>query len=271
MSSLPHQASDSVRSAFAACVVIPVFNHEHAIASVVDSVRVHGLPVLLIDDGSDAACAHELQRLGKLTDVTLLRHEFNRGKGAAVCTGLHAARQRGFTHAVQVDADGQHTLADIRHFVDEARAHPGSLICGAPLFDANIPNSRRYGRYLSHGMVWLETLSFDVVDSMCGFRVYPLAPTLALLDWQQLGPRMDFDIEILVRLHWREVPMRWLPTQVSYPRDGVSHYRVFFDNVHVVGLHARLLAAMLVRMPVLLWKKSLRRKGGKRWSNATSS
>lgn len=247
-----------VDSVFAACVVIPVFNHEHAIASVVDSVRVHGLPVILVDDGSDPACAHELQRLAKLADVTLLRHDFNRGKGAAVCTGLRAARQRGFTHAVQVDADGQHTLGDIRRFVEEARNYGGSLICGAPLFDANMPTSRRYGRPLNHAMVWLETLSFDVVDSMCGFRVYPLAPTLALLDSQRLGRRMNFDTEILVRLHWREVPMRWLPTRVYYPHDGVSHYRVFFDNVRAVALHLRLLAEMLVRLPVLLWKKSLR-------------
>ena len=261
-----------VDSVFAACVVIPVFNHEHAIASVVDSVRVHGLPVLLVDDGSDAACAHELQRLGKLADVTLLRHEFNRGKGAAVCTALRAARQRGFTHAVQVDADGQHTIGDIRRFVEEARAYPGSLIGGAPQFDESMPTSRRYGRPLNHAMVWLETLSFDVVDSMCGFRVYPLAPTLALLDRQSLRPRMDFDTEILVRLHWRDVPMRWLPTQVSYPRDGVSHYRVFFDNLDVMGLHLRLLLEMLVRLPVLLWKKSLRageaRHAEKRNANA---
>jgi hypothetical protein len=107
-------------------------------------------------------------------------------------------------------------------------------------------------------MVWLETLSFDILDSMCGFRVYPLVPTLALLDSQRLGPRMDFDTEILVRLHWRDVPMRWLRTRVDYPPDGVSHYRVFFDNLQVVGLHLRLLAEMLVRLPVLLWKKSLR-------------
>jgi glycosyltransferase involved in cell wall biosynthesis len=247
-----------VDSVFAACVVIPVYNHEHAIASVVDSVRVHDLPVLLVDDGSDAACAHELQRLSRLADVTLLRHDRNRGKGAAVCTGLRAARQRGFTHAVQVDADGQHTLGDIRRFVDEARAHPRSLVCGAPLFDASMPASRRYGRHLNHAVVWLETLSLDIVDSMCGFRVYPLAPALALLDRQRLGQRMDFDIEILVRLHWRDVPMRWLPTRVAYPCDGVSHYRLFFDNVHVVGLHARLFVEMLLRLPVLLWKKSLR-------------
>jgi glycosyltransferase involved in cell wall biosynthesis len=247
-----------VDSVFAACVVIPVFNHEHAIASVVESVRVHGLPVLLVDDGCDAACANELQRLSKLPDVTLLRHEFNRGKGAAVCTGLRAARQRGFTHALQVDADGQHTLSDIRRFVEESRAHTGSLICGAPVFDTSMPNFRRYGRPLNHAMVWLETLSFDVVDSMCGFRVYPLAPTLALLDRQRLGPGMDFDTEILVRLHWRDVPMRWLSTRVYYPPDGVSHYRVFFDNVQVIGLHARLFVEMLVRLPVLLWKKAFR-------------
>ena len=199
-----------------------------------------------------------MQRLSKLADVTLLRHDSNRGKGEAVCTGLRAARQRGFTHAVQVDADGQHAIGDIRRFVEEARAYPGSLIGGAPQFDASMPTSRRYGRPLNHAMVWLETLSFDIVDSMCGFRVYPLAPTLALLDRQCLGPRMDFDTEILVRLHWRDVPMRWLPTQVSYPRDGVSHYRVFFDNLDVVGLHLRLVVEMLVRMPVLLWKKALR-------------
>jgi len=261
-----------VDSVFAACVVIPAYNHEHAIASVVESVRVHGLPVLLVDDGSDAACAHELQRLSKLADITLLRHDRNRGKGAAVCTGLRAAWQRGFTHAVQVDADGQHTLSDIRRFVDEARVHPHSLICGAPLFDASMPVSRRYGRHLSHAAVWLETLSFDIVDSMCGFRVYPLAPTLALLDRQRLGQRMDFDIEILVRLHWRDVPMRWLPTRVEYPRDGVSHYRLFVDNLHVFALHVRLFVEMLVRLPVLLWKKSLRsgeaRHAQKRNANA---
>ena len=107
---------------------------------------------------------------------------------------------------MQIDADGQHTLSDVRRFVEEARAHPDSVICGRPVFDASIPKSRYYGRYLTHGMVWLETLSFDIVDSMCGFRVYPLAATLALLDRQHIGARMDFDTEMLVRLHWRDVP-----------------------------------------------------------------
>jgi hypothetical protein len=79
-----------------------------------------------------------------------------------------------------------------------------------------------------------------------------------LLDTQRLGLRMGFDTEVLVRLHWRDVPMRWLTTRVCYPSDGVSHYRVVFDNVDAFGLHLRLVAEMLVRLPVLLWKKAYR-------------
>jgi len=242
-------------STFAPCVVIPVYNQEHAIAAVVDSIRVQGFPLLLIDDGSNDECARELQRLGQMPGVSLLKHSVNRGKGAAVCTGIFAAQAQGFTHAVQVDADGQHTIADMRRFVEEAHAHPHSVICGLPVFDASMPRSRFYGRYLTHAMVWLETLSFDIIDSMCGFRVYPLPPTLALLAAGGVGSRMDFDTEILVRLHWRAVPVRWLSTRVCYPLDGVSHFRLFFDNARMTWLHIRLTAGMLLRLPLLIGRK----------------
>jgi len=240
---------------FSACVVIPVYDHEHAIGAVVESVRVQGLPLILVDDGSNDPCRRELERLSAHPDVVLLRHERNRGKGAAVVSGFKAARERGYTHAVQIDADGQHTLGDVRRFVEEARAHPDSVVCGRPVFDASIPKSRYYGRYLTHALVWLETLSFEIVDSMCGFRVYPLAPTMALLDRRGVGARMDFDTEILVRLVWRDTPTRWLATRVSYPLDGVSHFRMFFDNVRMTSLHVRLILGMLPRSPALLWRK----------------
>jgi glycosyltransferase involved in cell wall biosynthesis len=240
---------------FAPCVVIPVYNHERAIGAVVAAVRAEGLPVLLIDDGCNEACARELLRLGTLPDVILLRHGVNRGKGAAVCTGLLAARRRGFTHAIQIDADGQHTLEDVRRFIEEAQAHPASMICGRPVFDGSIPKARYYGRYLTHMLVWLETLSLDIIDSMCGFRVYPLARVVPLIEAVRLGERMDFDVEILVRLHWRRTPMRWLPTRVHYPLDGVSHYRMIRDNALQTRLHLRLICGMLLRLPILLWQK----------------
>jgi glycosyltransferase involved in cell wall biosynthesis len=246
---------------FAPCIVIPVYNHELAIGAVVDSIRAQGYPIVLVDDGCNAACAQELQRLSALPEVTLRRHAKNRGKGAAVATGMRAARELGFTHAVQIDADGQHTLGDVRAFVEAARAFPDSVICGHPIFDASIPKSRYYGRYLTHALVWLETLSFDIIDSMCGFRVYPLDATLALLDRRRVGQHMDFDTEILVRLYWRNLPTRWIATRVSYPLDGVSHYRLFFDNVLMASLHARLLVGMLLRLPMLLWRKAARAGG----------
>ncbi|HEY0940706.1 MAG TPA: glycosyltransferase family 2 protein [Steroidobacter sp.] len=245
---------------FAVCVVIPVYNHEHAIGTVVTALRAQALPVILVDDGCGPACARELQRLSALPEVTLLRHETNRGKGAAVITGFREAEKLGFTHAIQVDADGQHTLNDARRFVEAAREEPDALICGRPIFDSSIPKARYYGRYLSHGMVWLQTLSLDIIDSMCGFRLYPLTSTLYVMNHQHIGARMDFDTEILVRMHWRQVPIRWLDTRVSYPIDGVSHYRLFLDNVRMTALHVRLTVGMLIRLPVLLWRKIARPK-----------
>jgi glycosyltransferase involved in cell wall biosynthesis len=243
-------------SVFAPCVVIPVYNHEHAIGAVVGEIRAQGLAVVLVDDGSSQACADVLQGLSATPDVTLVRHEHNRGKGAAVVTGLRTAHARGYTHAVQIDADGQHTVSDVPRFLEEARLHPDKVICGRPMFDASIPRSRYYGRYLTHSLVWLETLSLELVDTMCGFRVYPLAATLALLDRSGVGERMDFDTEVLVRLHWRGVRTRWLATAVRYPLDGVSHYRMFRDNVRMTSLHISLLLGMLVRLPLLLWRKA---------------
>ena len=242
--------------AFVPCAVIPVYNHERAVGKVVQAVQAAGLPCVLVDDASNAACARELDRLSAAdSNVSLVRLPENLGKGGAVSAGLRAARASGFTHALQIDADGQHALGDISRFIAEGRAHPESLICGQPVFDAAMPKGRFYGRYLTHWMVWLNTLSFAIPDSMCGFRVYPLASVLKLLDSTRLGSRMDFDVEVLVRLHWRGQPMRWLPTRVSYPLDGVSHFRMVWDNVLMVRVQLLLLAGMLVRSPLLLWRK----------------
>jgi len=243
-------------SSFAPCAVIPVFNHERAVGHVLAAVRQSGLPCFLVDDGSSAECGRELDRLAATTPETrLVRLPVNLGKGGAVSAGLRAARREGFSHALQIDADGQHRLADIPRFIAAAQADPSVVICGKPVFDKTMPASRRYGRLLTHAFVWLDTLSLDIPDSMCGFRVYPLEPIVSLIDECRLGSRMDFDVEILVRLHWRGQRMRWLDTEVSYPMDGVSHFRMVWDNARMVALHTRLVPGMLLRLPVLLWRK----------------
>ncbi|MEJ0008018.1 MAG: glycosyltransferase family 2 protein [Steroidobacteraceae bacterium] len=242
---------------FHPCAIVPVFDHEHAVARVVAAVRAAGLPCLLVDDGSGPACARELERLARtVPEIRLLRLPVNGGKGAAMLAGFAAAWQHGYSHGLQVDADGQHALCDIPAFIAAAARDPAALICGRPLFDRSIPAVRHYGRYLTHALVWLNTLSFSIPDALCGFRVYPLAAVTRLMAQEYIGRRMDFDVEIIVRLHWRRVPMRWIQTAVTYPLDGVSHFRLFRDNVRMVLLQMRLLGGMLVRLPQLLARSS---------------
>ncbi|MEY2919569.1 MAG: hypothetical protein RL261_874 [Pseudomonadota bacterium] len=235
------------------CAVIPVFDHEHAVGGMVAALRQQGLTVFLVDDGSGPSCAAALQRLAEAdANVRLLRLPQNQGKGAAVMAGLNAAAAAGFSHALQIDADGQHDPSDLPRFIAAVHADPLSLVCGRPVFDASIPRHRFYLRYLTHAMVWLNTLSFDIRDSMCGLRVYPLAVVLPILAAEPPGRRMDFDSEVLVRLHWHGVRMQWLPTKVRYPVDGVSHFRLFRDNLLITRMHTRLFFGMLRRFPRLL-------------------
>jgi glycosyltransferase involved in cell wall biosynthesis len=235
-----------------ACAIVPVYDHEHAIGGVVERLLKVGLPVLLVDDGSHEECARVLDELARHERVTLIRLAENSGKGIAVCKGLLAAHAAGYTHGIQVDADGQHAIEDAPRFVEEAHRLPRHLICGRPIFDASIPNARFYGRYLTHVLVWVETLSLEIRDSMCGFRLYPLAQVAALIGSKHIGARMDFDTEMIVRWYWEGYRTSWLPTRVTYPLDGVSHFRMFLDNARMVGLHLRLLAGMLIRVPWLL-------------------
>ena len=240
-------------NAFKPCVVIPCFNHGAMIASVLAGVKLFGLPCFIVDDGSDAATQEILRSVtAHDPDITLLRLPENQGKGAAVIHGLEAAEAAGFSHAVQVDADGQHQISDISRLLTQAEKYPYKLISGQPVYDDSIPKSRLYGRYITHFWVWLETLSFSLKDTMCGFRVYPVKPTLDLCRKIAIGKRMDFDIEIMVRLYWAGTASDFIPTKVIYPENGVSHFDVLRDNLRISYMHTKLFLSMLPRIPLLL-------------------
>ena len=245
----------SAQADFRPLVVIPVYDHEHAVGAMVDGVRAAGQACLLVDDGSGPACATVLRELAQREGVHLLRLDENRGKGGAMLAGFAEAARLQASHVLQIDADGQHDASDIPRFLAAAAAAPAAVINGQPAYDASVPKGRLYGRYLTHVWVWINTLSFSIRDSMCGFRVYPLAPVLALAAEETIGRHMDFDPEILVRLSWRGVPVHNLSTPVRYPRDGVSHFDVWHDNVRISRMHARLFFGMLRRLPRLLWRK----------------
>ena len=242
---------------FRPVVLVPVFDHERAIGAMVDAILKHPVPCLLVDDGSSATCAQVLRDLAARADgrVTLLRLPHNQGKGGAVMAGFDAAWQAGYTHALQIDADGQHDADCIPAFLEMARRSPAAIICGVPQYDASVPRARLIGRYLTHVWVWVHTLSFAIRDSMCGLRVYPLAAVVPVTRATHIGRRMEFDTEVLVHLVWRGVPVLNLPTPVTYPSDGVSHFHMWRDNVRISWMHTRLFFGMLRRLPTLLGRR----------------
>lgn len=247
-------------AAFSPCVLVPVYNHEHAIVATCEGLGALNLPIVLVDDGSDAVCAGVLDHLARASDVHLLRLPHNRGKGYAVRHGLLHAQTLGFTHALQVDADGQHDCTSLPPFIEAARQAPDRLLIGYPRFDHSVPLHRFISRYITHVWVWCNTLSTTLRDTMCGVRLYPLDTVNALLTRHGCGNRMEFDTEVLVRWFWAGHPVDNLPVRVTYPTDGVSHFRLFRDNVLMARMHLRLTLGMLIRLPKLILGRARHRR-----------
>ncbi|MDM1757766.1 MULTISPECIES: glycosyltransferase family 2 protein [unclassified Acinetobacter] len=236
--------------------VIPVYNHPHYIQALLEHLNDFALPVIMVNDGSDAECTQLLHMLDQQFEhVILVEHAMNQGKGQAVMTGLQKAFDLGLSHALQIDADGQHDWQDIAKFLQISQQHPKAMVIGQPIFDDTVPKKRLYGRYATHIWVWINSLSFDIKDSMCGFRIYPLAATIQILNTAKFQARMGFDSEILVRLKWENIPFINVPTKVIYPEQGISHFHVWRDNLGMSQAHSRLFAGMLLRLPKLLKNK----------------
>jgi glycosyltransferase involved in cell wall biosynthesis len=230
------------------CLLIPIYNHKDTIGGVLDALAYLGLPCLVVDDGSDAATQETLRRESEGRPwVELRRLPVNRGRGAALRHGYRRAAERAFSHVVQLDADGQHDAADVPKFLDAARREPEALILGQPIFGADSPRVRLYGRMLSQAFVWAVTGSLAVKDPLCGFRCFPLSRTMPLLGAVGLGDRMEFDPEIVVRLAWTGIPIVNIPTRVRYFRGGLSNFRMVRDNRLIVRAYTRLVAARLFR------------------------
>ncbi len=241
---------------FKPCILIPIYNHHATISQVVSKLAAYGLPIFIVDDGSDTTTQHTLAALARSQAlVQLHRLTINGGKGAAVMHGMQQAYAAGFSHALQIDADGQHDIADVSRFLAAGSQQPNAVICGQPIYDDSVPKGRLYGRYITHFWVWVETLSFSIADSMCGFRLYPLAATCALIQRVNIPRRMDFDIAIVVHLAWQGLPFYNIRTRVIYPEDGVSHFRMLADNLNISKTHSKLFFGMLWRLPILLRRK----------------
>lgn len=234
-------------TAFVACAIVPTYDNPQTVERVVDVVREHLDVVIVVDDGSHAPAAQVLDAVGQKPGVILVRHAENRGKGAAMKTGLARAAEEGFTHVLQVDADGQHNLDDIPRFLECAQKNPTALLLGAPQFDETRPAIRGFGHWFTGLWTKIEVAGSDIEDPQCGFRVYPVE---AARKAKVRGDRMEYDLEIAVRMCWGGSPIINLPTKVRYleaSEGGVSHFHMGRDNMLISWMHTRLVTTAIFR------------------------
>jgi len=244
-------------------VVIPSYDSGPIVYATVRAARAAWSPVWVVFDGSRDGTDRGLAAMaagdpGLRVDV-LAR---NRGKGAAVLHALEKALAGGFTHALTMDADGQHPAELIARFMAESAARPDAMILGRPVFDASAPLLRVRGRRVSNAWTNLETLGAGIADSLYGFRVYPIAPLVDVMRAQPWMRRFDFDTEAVVRLAWRGVPPINFEAPVRYLRaeeGGVSHFRYGRDNALLSWMHLRLMIEFVLRLPSLVVRRLARR------------
>jgi glycosyltransferase involved in cell wall biosynthesis len=226
------------------CVVVPVYNHGGTVMQVVrESQRM--FPVIVVDDGSTDQGPAVLSRE---RGIILLTLPANRGKAAALRIGFAKAAEAGFTHAITIDADGQHAADSLADFAFACQEQPDALVVGVrDLKAANAPWVRRLANMLSAFWFRFET-GLCLSDTQCGYRAYPLAVTKAL---RVNSERYAFELEILVRAAWAGVPLRTQSVQADYAAatSRLSHFQPVNDLFRIFRLHARLAAQALCRTP----------------------
>ena len=237
-------------------VLIPSYNPGPGVLETVRSARAQWNPVWVVVDGSSDGSTGQLQALAASDDgLRVIVLPENRGKGAAVLAGITEAAALGYTHALTMDSDGQHPAGLIPAFMAASQADPAAMVLGKPVFGPEAPALRVNGRKVSNGWANLETLWTGIGDSLYGFRVYPIAPLIRIMQRNRFMRRFDFDPEAVVRLCWAGVRPLNLDAPVRYlsaEEGGVSHFNYLRDNALLTWMHTRLFIGFVIRLPLLL-------------------
>ncbi|MFM8984135.1 MAG: glycosyltransferase family 2 protein [Spartobacteria bacterium] len=242
---------------FRPLVVLPTFNSGSRLARTLREAHAEHSDVWVVVDGSTDGSDLEAEALG-LTGVSFLRLTKNSGKGGAVLEALREASREGFTHLLAMDADGQHPAESIHPFLETAKKNPGAFLCGVPVFGPDAPPERVKGRIVGNSIARLETLGLGARDSLCGFRLSPVEPALAVIEGTRWGRRFDFDTVLAVRLSWAGLRCINIPVPVTYPpraEGGVTHFRYMRDNLLLIAAHSRLLVEWPLRLPGLIRRR----------------
>lgn len=236
------------------CVIIPTYNNEHTLADVINGCKKYCNDVWVINDGSTDR-THKI--LEGISGITVLLQPENRGKGVALRRAFKEAADAGFVYAVTIDSDGQHDPADLVAFADALDNEPGTMFIGARnMGQHSIPGKSKFGHKNSNFWFWVET-GIKAEDTQSGYRLYPLIPTnkLKLFTW-----RYEFEIEVIVRLAWKGIQVKFIPVHVYYPENRVSHFRPFRDFTRVAILNTFLVIAAFLWFRPLMMIRNLRKK-----------
>jgi len=216
-------------------VVVPTYNNPLTIAHVASDVLSHGYRLIMVDDGSQTAVSSLVAPHEKLT---ILRHECNQGKGAAIMTGAHEAQRMGFSYFISLDGDGQHLASQIEKICDACDGADQILI-GARNFEINhVPSGSKFGRWFSNFWACWDTEQ-TITDSLSGFRLYPIS----ILNLIIKTKRFDWEMEVLVKHAWKGRRIKEVSIECYYPtpEERVSHFKKFWDTAAIVMVHVKLL------------------------------
>jgi glycosyltransferase involved in cell wall biosynthesis len=245
--------SSSVIASSSHLILIPSYNTGAILQKTVTEILRYHCPVWVVIDGSDDGSEKSLDPLLKKFPTVLKRMVLvkNKGKGAAILTGIQQAQSAGYTHVLTMDADLQHSAQSIHDFIHQSEQNPAAMILGTPIFSKSAPVLRVQGRRISNAWVNLETLNWGIRDSLFGMRVYPIDRLITVMTSTVWARGFDFEPEVVVKLAWANVEAINIETPVRYlalHEGGVSQFHYLRDNILLIGLHTRLFFGFLRRV-----------------------
>lgn len=227
------------------CVLIPTYNNSGTLQEVISNVLEYTKDIIVVNDGSTDNTKQILQNIQVKAVVNF---EKNQGKGMALRQGFKKAAELGYTHAITIDSDGQHKASDLPTFFKAIEENPHALYIGARnMHTENVPGTSSFGNNFSNFWFKFET-GIDAPDTQSGYRAYPI---FRYKNMRFFTTKYEFEIEVIVRSAWKDIPVLFLPIDVYYPpqEERITHFRKIPDFTRI-----SILNTVLVTMALLYYK-----------------
>jgi glycosyltransferase involved in cell wall biosynthesis len=216
-------------------ILIPAYNPDNKLTVLVEALKATvTADIVVVNDGSSPASSPVFEAIKN--KVTLLEHTVNKGKGAAIKTGLKYIQQNhgDLCGIVTVDADGQHSPSDALKLLDTLEQNQDSLVLGCRTFSGEIPWKSRWGNNITK-FVFRILSGVNVSDTQTGLRAFTskLIPTLLEVG----GDRYEYEMNMLVSCTKLKIPIKEVPIETIYTdeKNTSSHFRAVKDSARIYG------------------------------------